>query len=222
MNLLKNALLGGLVVGSALVVLLLLANPFGGGTPEGSFTPVAPNLVPDPALVSGRGMGVTDAPVVLEVWTDYQCPICGAWANGVEARLYDRYITEGKLRIEHHHFAFLGEESFTAAVAASCAERQGSFWAYHSLLFANQSGENQGAFSDAHLRILAATAGLDLAAYDTCIADPAVRANVEAESAAAADLGINSTPTLKVGDWVQAGIPSDSDLNARIDAALGQ
>lgn len=101
-----------------------------------------------------------------------------------------------------------------------CADKQDKFWAYHSLLYANQDGENEGAFSAPRLRILAEAAGLDLTAWDSCIADPAIRTEVEAESAAARAAGVTGTPTLKIGTWMQAGIPAEADLYKRIDDAL--
>lgn len=221
MSIIKNALgIGVVVLGVGLVVLLLSGSFSGKPTANNSFTPVAPVFTPAAEFSVGRGIGATDAPVTLEVWTDFQCPICGIWANGSEPFLYEKYIKEGKLRIEHHFFAFLGEESFTSAVGAVCADKQDKFWAYHSYLYANQDGENEGAFSAPRLRILAGAAGLDLTTWDSCAADPAIRAEVEAESAAARAAGVTGTPTLKLGDWKQAGIPAEADLYKRIDDAL--
>lgn len=224
MELIRRAALSGMVVGVVGVIVLFLANPFS-GTPtprmDENFTPVAPVLIPAEGLASGHGLGAEDAPVVLTVWTDYQCPICGTWGNGVEPALYERYVTEGKLRIEHRHYSFLGEESFAAAVGAECAADQDKFWAFHSHLFANQAGENEGAFSAERLRKIAGAAGLDLVAWETCIADPAVRAEVDADAEEAKSLGITGTPTLVLGEWQQSGIPSAEDLYARIDEALG-
>jgi len=221
MSIIKNALgIGAVVLSVGLVVLLLSGSFSGKPTASDSFTPVAPVYTPDAEFISGRGIGAVDAPVTLEVWTDFQCPICGIWANGSEPLLYEKYIKEGKLRIEQKFFAFLGEESLTSAVGAVCADKQGKFWAYHAYLFANQTGENGGAFSAPRLRILAEAAGLDLTAWDSCIADPAIRAEVEAESAAASAAGINGTPWLKIGDWSDSGAPPELELYKLIDDAL--
>jgi protein-disulfide isomerase len=221
MSIIKNALgVGAVVLGVGLVVLLLSGSFTGKPTASDSFTPNVPVFTPDAEFISGKGIGATDAPVTLEVWTDFQCPVCGVWANGSEPFLYEKYIKDGQLRIEHKFFAFLGEESFTSAVGAICADKQDKFWAYHSYLYANQDGENEGSFSAPRLRILAGAAGLDLTAWDSCIADPAIRTEVEAESAAARAAGITGTPTLKIGEWMQAGIPAEADLYKRIDDAL--
>ncbi|MBJ7335726.1 MAG: thioredoxin domain-containing protein [Chloroflexi bacterium] len=221
MSIIKNALgIGAVILSVGLVVLLLSGSFSGKPTASDSFTPVAPVYTPDAEFISGRGIGAVDAPVTLEVWTDFQCPICGIWANGSEPLLYEKYIKEGKLRIEQKFFAFLGEESFTSAVGAVCADNQDKFWAYHSYLYANQDGENEGSFSAPRLRILAGAAGLDLTTWDSCITDPAIRTEVEAESAAARAAGVTGTPTLKIGTWMQAGIPAEADLYKRIDDAL--
>ena len=109
MSIIKNALgVGGVVLSVGLVVLLLSGSFSGKPTASDSFTPNVPVFTPDAAFIDGRGIGAADAPVTLEVWTDFQCPICGVWANGSEPFLYEKYIKEGKLRIEHHFFAFLG------------------------------------------------------------------------------------------------------------------
>lgn len=234
MGYVRNALLAGLTVGVVAVALLFLSGgaptPSSSPTPSasvGDFTPLRPNLVPAAEFVNGRSIGRSDAPVTLEVWTDYQCPYCGAWANGIEPTLYERYITEGKLRIVHHDFAFLGDgsaadESMNAAAGATCAERQdpAKFWAFHSYLFANQNGENQGWFSVERLRTIAAAIGLDTAAWESCMADPTVRARISADTDAARQLGVTSTPTLKIGDWMNPGVPTIDDISSRIDAAL--
>ncbi|MFM8997129.1 MAG: DsbA family protein, partial [Candidatus Limnocylindrus sp.] len=75
--------------------------------------------------------------------------------------------------------------------------------------------------SAARLRKIAEASGQDLATWDTCIADPAVRAEIEADAEEATSLGITGTPTLVIGDWMESGIPAPKDLYARIDEALG-
>ena len=51
------------------------------------------------------------------------------------------YGADGRVRLEYRDFAFIGEESFDAAVCARCAEGQGRRWQYADYLFVNQSGE---------------------------------------------------------------------------------
>ena len=105
----------------------------------------------------------------------------------------------GKARIDYRDFAFLGQESTDAAVAARCADREGLFWRYHDLLFASQSGENQGAFARDRLLGLATFAGVaDTAAFTACLDDPAVARQVAAETEEGRSYGIDSTPTIRI------------------------
>ncbi len=46
--------------------------------------------------------------MTLEVWSDFQCPVCGQFATLVEPQLISTYVTPGTLRIVHHDAAFQG------------------------------------------------------------------------------------------------------------------
>lgn len=94
--------------------------------------------------------------------------------------------------------AFLGDESLWAAEASECANDQGKFWEYHDALFANQSGENQGAFSRERLKLLALQLRLDPAAFDPCLDTSQKHDLVAADTAFAQSLGVRSTPTFVV------------------------
>ena len=89
--------------------------------------------------------------------------------------------------------AFLGDESFWAAEASECAADQDAFWSYHDKLFASQAGENQGAFNKDRLKGFAAELGLDTAAFNTCLDSGKHTQEVQTQSAAARQLGVNST-----------------------------
>lgn len=107
---------------------------FGGSA--GGTRQQAPPVLGDPA-----------APVVMREYGDFQCPSCGAFFRTVEPQLRAEYIDRGLVRLEWHDFAWIGPESRDAANAARCATDQDRFWEYHDLLYRNQAGENQGAFS---------------------------------------------------------------------------
>lgn len=171
-------------------------------------------------FAEGRALGRSDAPLTLEIWSDFQCPACGQLVDVVEPRLVQDYVTDGRLRLEYRDFAFIGEESFDAAVGARCAERQGRFWQYHDYLFANQSGENRGAFADERLDAIAAQIGLEMSSYRSCVDEPAVRTAVTDERDEGRTLGVTSTPSLFVAGELIAGVPDYSQLSAFIDAAL--
>jgi Protein-disulfide isomerase len=177
-------------------------------------------------LADGRTLGKADAPVTLEVWSDYQCPACGQFAEMVEPTLIRTYVANGTLRIIDHDAAFQGakvkaayDESVEAGAGARCAAEQNLYWPFHNWLFANQVGENQGAFRDERIRAMATGAGLDVAAWDACRATGTQQAAVRTETQQAAAQGVNATPTMRLNGQVIVGVRSAADLGALIDAA---
>jgi Protein-disulfide isomerase len=177
-------------------------------------------------LVDGRTLGKADAPVTLEVWSDYQCPVCGQFAELVEPTLIRTYVANGTLRIIDHDAAFQGarasatyDESVESAAGARCAAEQNLYWPFHDWLFANQVGENQGAFRDERIRAIATAAGLDVAAWDACRATGKEQAAVRAETQQAVAQGVNATPTMHLNGQVIVGLRSAAELGALIDAA---
>ena len=178
-------------------------------------------------LADGRILGKADAPVTLEVWSDYQCPVCGQFADIVEPNLIRDYVATGKLRIIDHDAAFQGQrssssydESVESAAGARCAADQNLYWQFHNWLFANQVGENQGAFRDERLRAIATKAGVDVAAWDACRGTGKQQAAVRAETRDALTLGVNATPTLHIAGQVIVGLRSADELGTIIDAAI--
>ena len=220
-----TALIGGIGV-IALVGVILLQ---GSGPKVDSTGLVAPKVTIPAELASGRSLGKADAPVTLQVWSDFQCPICGEFARNVEPTLITTYVTPGVLRIVQMDAAFQGQkssasfdESVEAGAAARCAADQGRYWPYYTWLFANQNGENQGAFSDARLRAMATSAGLDVKAWDACRATGTQQAAVKAETQQALASGVNATPTMLLNDQKIVGLKSFPDLSGMIEAAAAK
>jgi protein-disulfide isomerase len=176
-------------------------------------------------LSEGTSIGRADAPVTLEVVGDYQCPVCGRFAREYLPRLVADFAVPGTLRIVDRPIAFLGtgspDESLGAAVGASCAARQGRYWAFHDYLMWNQEGENLGAFAPARLAAMADAAGLDRTSWDACMDEPGVAAAVREATAQSFAAGINSTPTFLVNGHVITGLVPYEQLADAIRAVAG-
>lgn len=178
---------GGLAIGSGSL----------GASPSPSPSP-SPTATAAPA---DNAVGSPDAPVTLEVWADYQCPFCRLEDLLFGGAVEREYASAGVVRIIYRDFAFLGQESIDAAVAARCAGRQeaAARLRFHDALYTFQQGENQGRFVRENLLQVAQIAGVpDTTAFTACLDDPAVAGEVAAETAAGRDLGISSTPTMRL------------------------
>ncbi|MEO5919139.1 MAG: thioredoxin domain-containing protein, partial [Candidatus Limnocylindrales bacterium] len=186
-----------LVIGGAVI---LLNRPSTPTTAGGDL--IGPPAIYSADIVSGQSLGRADAPVVLSVWSDFQCPVCGRFVRDQYANLKATFIDTGVLRIESHDIAILGsgdpDESLELAVGARCASEQGRYWQYHDLIFWNHGRENRGDYGPEFLAAVANRAGVDRSAWDSCVAADTVRDAVMAETVAAVREGINSTPTLSL------------------------
>jgi protein-disulfide isomerase len=183
---------------------------------------VAPTTRP---YAEGKAMGPVDAPVLIEEYSDFQCPYCGLFAREVVQPLEDTYLKSGsgKVRFVYNHMAFLGQESIDAAEASECANEQDRFWDYANTLFTNQRGENRGGFNLGRLKQFAVDLNFDTDAFNVCVDSRRYRALVQQETEAAKALGITSTPSIFVNGRKLEGAPDFAQLSQMIEQlAAGQ
>jgi protein-disulfide isomerase len=211
-------------------VLIVVGVGFGqlGNKVGGSFT--NPGIAYPASIEHDNMLGEATAPVRLEVYGDFQCPICARNSLDIEPSIVTKYVTAGKLVIVHHDIAILGgadptapaNESRIAASGAVCAMAQGKYWDYAHWTFNNQAGENQGEFTKDRVTAIAKAAGVDTTSFSTCLDAATSTGPVDQLTAHALALGINSTPTMFI-NGTQAGTPglkTVDQLSALIDAAL--
>lgn len=175
------------------------------------------------AQTDGLTMGDPNAKVKVVEFADFQCPFCGTYWSQLEPTIISEYVDTGKVQFTYHPFSFLGkgnawDESVKSAEAAYCANDQGKFWEYRSMVYANQNGENQGAFSEANLIAFAETVELDLPTFKACLKDGKYNAQVEADTESASALGASYTPSF----LINGEIVGYNELIATLDAALAE
>ena len=143
---------------------------------------------------NGHTWGKDSAPVTVEEYADFQCPVCGR-AEQTLQQLAATYIDTGKAKVVFHHFAFIGSESTAAAQAAECAGDQGKFFEYAAYLFAHQAGENQGAFANANLKQFAMALNLDRTQFEACFDSGKYADAVKMDTSDGQRRGVKATPT---------------------------
>jgi protein-disulfide isomerase len=192
-----------------------------------SIKPLGTIVVPDPGTypqADKNNLGNPNAPVKVEAFEDFQCPYCQAYTKGTEPIVISDYVSTGKVYYTFTPFSFLddaagdtNQESKTAAAAAFCAMDQGKFWQYHDLLYANQTGENVGDFTQRRLIAFAGKLGLDTNQFQDCLKNGKYTQLVLTDKAAASSKGVNATPYFLVnGKLVDSG-----SLIQTINDALG-
>jgi len=134
-------------------------------------TASAPGGVPANLQADGGIVGVTGTPpagktpVTVELWEDFQCPVCRAFESGNHAQL-EAWAKQGVVKLVYKPVAFLDRASTTdystralVAAAAVVDTKPAAFTAFHDLLFANQPEEGSAGLTDSRLADLAAQAG---------------------------------------------------------------
>lgn len=166
-----------------------------------------------PARDGAPRKGNASAPIKIVEFSDFQCPYCTRAADTVKEVL-TKY--GDKVTVEYRHFPLdFHKRAHRAAEGSECANQQGKFWEYHDLLFANQS-----ALEEVNLKEYATKAGLDVAKFDACMADPAVAKLVDADMENGASVGMSGTPGFYINGKLLAGAVPIEEFAKVIDAEL--
>lgn len=182
-------------------------------------------------------IGRADAPVTIAFWSDFQCPFCKQFeTGGVDAltqrgitsafpELVKNYVDTGKVKIVFMDFAFLSEDSFTAAVYSRAVWKlyPDQYYAWRTAMYVAQDEEHAGFGDEASIKKLSATIpGIDVAALaaDVAANRSTYDAMLEADKAEAAKVGISATPAFVIGKQVVSGAQPYSAFQAAIDPLL--
>lgn len=150
----------------------------------------------------GIPVGTAISPVV-DVYEDFQCPICKLLEENVGPTLLQLADT-GQAQVVYHIMSFLdrnlsNDSSTRAANAAGCAQDQGVFPDYHSEVFANQPANEGDGFTDAQLISFGQNAGVpDMAAFEACVTNQTYSDWVTQVERRGEDAQISGTPTVLV------------------------
>lgn len=164
--------------------------------------------------------GDPNAPVTIIEFGDFQCPYCGRFFAQTKPQIDEQYMQSGEVRFGYFNFAFLGDESTWAAESAECAADQDKFWEYHDKLYANQSGENQGAFNKDNLKKFAEELGLDTQTFNECMDSGKYTSLIQDDTSASSALGVQSTPTFLINGQAVVGAQPFEVFKQTIDPLL--
>lgn len=214
----------GIIVVGALLVAVALIYP--------NLKPIGEIVTPDPGehpMANDNTMGDPNAPIKIEEFSDFQCPYCARFHEETEGQLENSYVADGTVYLVYRSFGnFIGPESKAAAEAAYCAGDQDKFWEYHNILFANQTGENVGAFTDRRLQAFAEAVSLDMDAFNSCFNSGKYSDRVNQDGLDGKAAGVTGTPAFVItytanGEEKQrfiAGAYPFSEFQTQIEEAL--
>ncbi|NYF25490.1 DsbA family protein [Sporosarcina sp. JAI121] len=151
-------------------------------------------------------LGEESAPVEIVEFGDYKCPSCRDFNDRLFPVIQEELVKTGKAKFYFMNYSFIAADSTTAAQFAETVYRElgnDKFWAFHALLFANQSTEagQPNLYTEEFLKAVVA----EVATPDET--EKVMRAYDEGKGKEAWDkdmkiangLGVSSTPTIFIG-----------------------
>ena len=216
----------GLITVGALLLVIAFVWP--------QFTTIDDLIVPEMSELPNRdglSLGDPNAPAVIDVFEDFQCPACQFFSDSIEPLVIEYLVKTGKARLVYHNYPFIdgegafnGGESDQSANASMCANEQGKFWEMKAVLYANWNGENQGNLSNRRLTAMAEAISLDMDAFNACFNDNKYQDEIQASFDLGQEYGVSGTPSAfvngqKVGE--PGKIPTFQDIAVAVDAIAG-
>ena len=193
-------------VSAALVVVAGIGIGIGmsGGGGTGGARPPAAVTTGTKIAKGGMAIGQASAPVTMDAYEDFTCPICGEFESTTGSTVV-KLVKNGTLRVRYHMMSFIddnngGTYSHRAANAFAAADAYGSAdkaLALHSVLYAHQPSETSKAgLSDAQILKYAASVGLTSSKFVNAVKTMEFKGWVNTVADDASKAGVNSTPTI--------------------------
>jgi protein-disulfide isomerase len=162
--------------------------------------------------------GAAKAKVVIQEFSDFQCPFCSR-VNPTVAQVVKEYGDKVQIVWRDYPLPFHKDAHPAAQAAREVFAQKGdkAFWAYHDLLF-----QNQKALSRANLEKFAEqVGGIDMKAFKAALDSGKHKAAVDADMAAVTKAGARiGTPSFFINGKLLQGAQPYPAFKAAIDAAL--
>jgi protein-disulfide isomerase len=154
-----------------------------------------PQSVNLPDVDPHKTRGSKSAPVVMEVFSDFQCPACKQLYVGTSRQVTDNYVTTGKVFVIHRDFPLpMHAYSRVAARYGRAAAQIGKLEQVEQVLFQNQ--ESWDRTGDVDGTVASALTPADMTKIRTILKNPsAIDAAIEKDIALGRTYNVTQTPT---------------------------
>ena len=143
--------------------------------------------------------GTPGAPVVIVLFSDFECPYCKEEAKSLRANLVSTYPKEVRLYFKDLPLTQIHPWAMPAAIAGRCIFKQNptAFWDYHDWIYEAQGDINA---DNLKAKILEFVKGreIDPVQLERCMDSKTTQPEIDKSMAEAKALGVSATPTLFV------------------------
>lgn len=222
-----------IVIAGALIGLAVLYSGGGAASTGGNPTAAEKPNVAKLDISNSPYIGDKNAKVVLVAWEDFQCPYCKAVEVGHEQIptqpsmpiLVKDYVDTGKIKIVFKDYAFLSEDSVTAALygRAMWDLYPAKYYEWREAMYEAQDEEHGGFGNEATILALSKKiAGVDAAALKARVAAKTAEytALMDADKAEGTKYGVSGTPGFITGKTLIPGAVGIDQFRAALDPQL--
>ena len=153
--------------------------------------------------------GAAGAPVVMVVFSDFQCPVCKEEAQVLRENLAKTFPDKVRVYFKDFPLDSIHNWAHTAAIAGRCVFRQDpkKFWDYFDWVYENQQEIGMDNFTS-KFQTFASEKGLDGMQLGRCVDNKSTDAEVMKSVNEGYELQVSATPTLFLnGRKIEGGIP---------------
>ncbi len=148
-------------------------------------------------LAAGKSLGNKNAPVVIEDFADFQCPVCKILFEATTEQVIKNYVYTGKVYWIHHDYPLtMHAHSREAARWANAAAAIGKFEQVETVLYSQQ--EIWGASGNIEKTLSSVLTAAEMKRCGALLNDPAIEQSIQNDINLGTQRGVNSTPCLFV------------------------
>ena len=164
---------------------------------------------------AGRpALGPASAPVLLILFSDFECPYCGEMSDTLR-EVVKQYGKSVRLVYRNMPLSSIHPQARQAAAAGLCAAAQGRFWEMHDRMY-----QDQTRLAEKGLKDTAKQLGLDAGLFAKCLGGKQVAAMIDEDIRAGATAGVDSTPALFINGRFLGGSQPYEQVAEIIDNEL--
>ncbi|MCL2725118.1 MAG: thioredoxin domain-containing protein [Polyangiaceae bacterium] len=185
-------------------------------TAKGAPEPEKKVAPPVPAGAPFRGSA--NAKVVIQEWSDFQCPFCSRVEPTI-AEVMKNYGDKVKFVWRDKPLPMHQDAPLASEAAREALKQKGpdGFWKMHDKMFANQQKLKRD-----DLEGYAKEIGLDMEKFKAALDNRTHKAAVDAESAAGTEIGITGTPAFLINGYYISGAQPYPKFKKLIERALAE
>lgn len=153
--------------------------------------------------------GNSDAPVTIVAFMDFEC-VYSQESYPILEKILEQYGSAIKLVFKQLPLNAINPYAMNAALGSTCAQEQGKFWEYGSMLFKTKILDENSLYSDA------SQLGLDISKFTTCLTTRKHNSTIEQDLQDALTVGVRGTPTFIIDTEIIEGVPSQEEWSQLI------